>query len=177
MASRFDRAEEGCELGTVVGLVRAPTEIGRIPAAVWVVEKEQLQAQIACSTSTTASAQRGRRRSNRGCRMRRRDEHYVDDSTDSPRRRAAWSVLGARIAGAVFGGYVVTALAVAAAGALLMRLGLARAEAVVLAAMLGFLGYLVILLWGFSVARVARLWAGLVAAAGAFAGLLWWMQA
>lgn len=109
--------------------------------------------------------------------MRRRDEHYVDDSTDSPRRRAAWSVLGARIAGAVFGGYVVTALAVAAAGALLMRLGLARAEAVVLAAMLGFLGYLVILLWGFSVARVARLWAGLVAAAGAFAGLLWWMQA
>ena len=39
MASRFDRAEEGCELGTVVGLVRAPTEIGRIPAAVWVVEK------------------------------------------------------------------------------------------------------------------------------------------
>lgn len=81
-----------------------------------------------------------------------------------------------RILGAVAGGYGVTALAVAAAGALLARLGLARAEAVVLAAMLGFLVYLVILLWGFSVARVAKLWAGLAAAAAALAGLLWLMH-
>lgn len=81
-----------------------------------------------------------------------------------------------RVVGAVAGGYAVTALAVAAAGALLARLGLARAEAVVLAAMLGFLVYLVILLWGFSVARVARLWAGLAAAAAALDGLLWWMH-
>lgn len=84
--------------------------------------------------------------------------------------------LGLRVVGAVAGGYGVTALAVAAAGAALARLGMARAEAVVLATMLGFLGYLVILLWGFSVARVARLWAGLAAAAAAFAGLLWWMH-
>lgn len=84
--------------------------------------------------------------------------------------------VGLRILGAVAGGYALTALAVAAAGGVLARLGMARAEAVVLAAMLGFLGYLVILLWSFSVARVARLWAGLAAAAAALAGLLWWMH-
>lgn len=79
-----------------------------------------------------------------------------------------------RVLGTVAGGYGVTALAVAAAGALLARLGMARAEAVVLAAMLGFLVYLVILLWGFSVARVGGLWAGLAVAAAAFASLLLW---
>ena len=84
--------------------------------------------------------------------------------------------VGLRTVGAVAGGYAVTALAVAAAGALLPRLGIARAEAVVLAAMLGFLLYLAILLWGFSVARVTTLWAGLAVAAAALAGLLWWMH-
>lgn len=83
--------------------------------------------------------------------------------------------IGLRILGAVAGGYGVTALAVAAAGALLARLGMARAEAVVLAAMLGFFMYLALLLWGFSVARIATLWTGLLAAA-ALAGLLWGMR-
>lgn len=84
--------------------------------------------------------------------------------------------LGLRILGAMAGGYAVTALAVAAAGALLARLGMARAEAVPLAAMLGFLGYLVILLWGFSVARVGRLWLGLAASAVGLASLLLWLM-
>lgn len=41
-------AEEGRKLDTVVVVgSRVPTEISQIPAAVWVVEKEELQAQIA----------------------------------------------------------------------------------------------------------------------------------
>ena len=40
-----------------------------------------------------------------------------------------------RVTGAVAGGYAVTALGVTAAGAVLARLGMARSEAVVLAAM------------------------------------------
>ena len=69
-----------------------------------------------------------------------------------------------RVVGAVFGGYALTALAVATASAVLARLGMTRSEAVVLAAMLGFVLYLVLLLWAFSVKSTARLW--LVLAAG-----------
>jgi hypothetical protein len=83
--------------------------------------------------------------------------------------------IGLRILGAVAGGYAVTALAVAAAGALLARLGMARAEAVVLAAMLGFVAYLVLLLWSFSVKRVTRLWLVLAGGAVAMASLLLWL--
>jgi hypothetical protein len=81
-----------------------------------------------------------------------------------------------RVLGAVFGGYALTALTVASAGAALARLGMARSEAVVLAAMLGFVAYLVLLLWAFSVRSVARLWAMLAGGAVAMAGLLWLAQ-
>lgn len=81
-----------------------------------------------------------------------------------------------RILGAVVGGYAVTALAVAAAGALLARLGMARAEAVVLAAMLGFVAYLALLLWTFSMKSVTRLWAVLASSVAALAGVLWLMR-
>lgn len=81
-----------------------------------------------------------------------------------------------RVLGAVFGGYALTALMVAAAGAVMARLGMARSEAVVLAAMLGFLVYLALLLWGFSIAYVARLWATLALAAAALASVLWLMR-
>lgn len=77
-----------------------------------------------------------------------------------------------RLLGAVFGGYALTALAVAAAGAVLARLGMVRSEAVVLAAMLGFVVYLVLLLWAFSVKSVVRLWLALAASAAAMAVLL-----
>lgn len=63
-----------------------------------------------------------------------------------------------RVAGAVAGGYLVTALAVTTAGAALARLGMARSDAVVTAAMLGFIVYLLLLLWGFAVRSLARLW-------------------
>jgi hypothetical protein len=71
--------------------------------------------------------------------------------------------LGLRVLGAVFGGYALTALAVSTAGAVMARLGLTRSEAVVLAAMAGFLIYLGLLLWAFSVQSLARLWAALLA--------------
>jgi len=71
---------------------------------------------------------------------------------------------GLRIVGAVAGGYMLTALTVIAAGAVLARLGMARSEAVALSSMLGFVFYLALLLWAFSVRSIARLL--LVLAAG-----------
>ena len=73
-------------------------------------------------------------------------------------RLAGIASVGLRVLGAVCGGYALTALAVTAAGAVMARLGLARSEAVVLASMAGFLIYLGLLLWAFSVKSVARLW-------------------
>ena len=70
-----------------------------------------------------------------------------------------------RVLGAVGGGYTVTALAVTTAGAVLARLGMARSDAVVTAAMLGFIVYLLLLLWGFAVRSPARLWLSLAGSA------------
>lgn len=78
-----------------------------------------------------------------------------------------------RVLGAVAGGYALTALAVAALGAVMTQLGMARAEAVTLAAMLGFVLYLMLLLWSFSVKSGTRLWLTLAGGAAALAGLLW----
>lgn len=77
-----------------------------------------------------------------------------------------------RIVGGVLGGYGLSALLVALLAALLVQAGLSRSEAVVSAAMAGFLIYLVLLVWAFSVVRLRTLWAGLVAGAGAAYGLL-----
>ena len=78
-----------------------------------------------------------------------------------------------RVLGAVAGGYALTALAVAALGAVMTQLGMARAEAVTLAAMLGFVLYLMLLLWSFCVKSGTRLWLTLAGGAAALAGLLW----
>lgn len=88
---------------------------------------------------------------------------------DLYRNRAFDLVL--RLLGAVVGGYALTALTVAAAGAVLARLGMVPSEAVVLAAMLGFVVYLVLLLWAFSVRSVAWLWMALAAGGAAIAVL------
>jgi hypothetical protein len=77
-----------------------------------------------------------------------------------------------RLLGAVGGCYALTALTVAAAGALMTRLGMMRSDAVVLAAMLGFVVYLALLLWAFSVNSVARLWMALAAGGAAMAVFL-----
>lgn len=81
-----------------------------------------------------------------------------------------------RVLGAVAGGYALTALAVAALGAVMTQLGMARAEAVTLAAMLGFVIYLALLLWGFSAKSVARLWLTLAGGAAVLAGLPWFVR-
>lgn len=68
-----------------------------------------------------------------------------------------------RVLGAVGGGYALSAALVALLSAALPLTGLARSEAVVLAAMGGFVMYLLLLLWAFSVRSLARLWAVLAA--------------
>ena len=64
----------------------------------------------------------------------------------------------ARVVTAVIGGYGAASGIVGLLAVELPRLtGLARSEAVVLASMLGFLIYLVLLLWGFSERKLLRL--------------------
>lgn len=70
-----------------------------------------------------------------------------------------------RVTGAVAGGYAVAALAVTTAGAALARLGMARSDAVVTAAMLGFIVYLLLLLWGFAVRSLTRMYLSLAGGA------------
>jgi hypothetical protein len=72
-------------------------------------------------------------------------------------------LLAVRIGATIGGGYACTALVVTVGAALLARAGMARSEAVVLMAMLGFPLYLALLLWGFG-ARVRTLWLVLGAA-------------
>ena len=67
-----------------------------------------------------------------------------------------------RVLGGVAGAYALTAALVALLSAALPLTGLARSEAVVLAAMLGFVVYLLLLLWAFSVRSLKQLWAVLV---------------
>lgn len=77
-------------------------------------------------------------------------------------RRAAtrsWVRIVLRLIAALPGGYAFTAAVVALLATALPLLGLARSEAVVSAAMLGFVLYLLVLLWAFSVRSLARLWA------------------
>ncbi len=77
-------------------------------------------------------------------------------------RRAAarpWVRVVLRLIAALPGAYALTAALVALLAAALPLLGLARSEAVVSAAMLGFVLYLLVLLWAFSVRSLVRLWA------------------
>jgi len=69
-----------------------------------------------------------------------------------------------RVLGAIGGGYAFTAAAVAAASAALPLVGMSRSDAVVLAATLGFVLYLLVLLWAFSVRGLVRLWVTLAGA-------------
>lgn len=66
-----------------------------------------------------------------------------------------------RIVLALLGGYGASTSIVAALSAGLPFTGLPRSEGVVLASMLGFIIYLVLLIWGFSERRLWRLGAGL----------------
>ena len=92
---------------------------------------------------------------------------------DALYRLPAWLALALRVVGAIVGGYAVTALAVAACSAALAHAGMVRSEAVALCAMLGFVFYLVLALWAFSVRSVMRLWLVLGGLAALLAAL-WW---
>ncbi|MES2950144.1 MAG: iron uptake protein [Pseudomonadota bacterium] len=63
-----------------------------------------------------------------------------------------------RVTGAVLGSYGISAALVALLAVGLTAAGLARSEAVVTASLLGFVLYLVVVLWAFSVRSLARLW-------------------
>jgi len=80
-----------------------------------------------------------------------------------------------RVLGAVGGGYAFcTACAALLSVALPKLMGLPRSEAVVAAAMAGFVLYLVVLVWAFGVRSLLRLW-GLLAGGTALAyGLAYW---
>ena len=92
-----------------------------------------------------------------------------------PLRRAAarpWVRILLRLIAALPGAYAFTAALVAVLAAALPLLGLARSEAVVSAAMLGFVLYLLVLLWTFSVRSLVRLWAVLAGGTALACGLL-----
>ncbi len=88
--------------------------------------------------------------------------------TGSPPAGAAthwWHVLP-RVVVAVVGGYAVSASVVTLLAVLLPRaLGMARSEAVFLSAMLGFVVYLIALLWAFVERQMWRLWTVLLGGA------------
>ena len=80
-----------------------------------------------------------------------------------------------RVVAAVGGGFGVTSLAVPVTAGLLVRSGLPDAEAVVAAALAGFLVYLAVLTWGLACPSVLRLVGVLVSCAGALAALWHWL--
>ena len=80
-----------------------------------------------------------------------------------------------RVLAAVFGGYLVAALA---SVTLTLWLPLNRAEAVVTGMTVSFLVYLVAVLWCFACRNAARAWLGVMVPSvefAALAGVGWWM--
>ncbi|MEM1096270.1 MAG: iron uptake protein [Bacteroidota bacterium] len=63
-----------------------------------------------------------------------------------------------RVLLAVVGGYLLTEAVVSLLAAMLAAVGMVRSEAVVLSMMLGFVIYLLLLLWAFAERRLLRLW-------------------
>jgi len=74
---------------------------------------------------------------------------------------------------AVAGGYAATALGVMGLAVCLVRWGMIRSDAVVVAAMLGFPAYLAVLMWALACTSLRRLAAGLGIWTVTFALLVW----
>ena len=88
------------------------------------------------------------------------------------RRSFGWALPVDRVLLAVLGGYAASAgLTMAAASVALPLAGMARSEGVVIASMLGFLIYLVLLIWGSGERRLWRLALGMGVATGGGLGL------
>lgn len=73
----------------------------------------------------------------------------------------AWLGIAWRLVLTIGGGYATTSAVVAGLSIVLSRAGLQSSEAVVLASMLGFVVYLLLLLWGLSEQKPVRLVFGL----------------
>ncbi|WP_198970990.1 iron transporter [Xylophilus sp. ASV27] len=67
-------------------------------------------------------------------------------------------VLTARLIGAIAGGYAITAALMLLISRLAHLAGATRSDAVMLSVLLGFVLYGVVLIWAFSVRRLAPLW-------------------
>lgn len=91
---------------------------------------------------------------------------------DPGKATAAWRrwLIVVRLFVLIAGGYAASSALVAGAVPALVRAGLERSEAVVLASMCGIGFYLALLIWGFSQMQLTRLALGLTFAGGA--GLL-----
>lgn len=82
-----------------------------------------------------------------------------------------------RILGAVFGGYALSAAAVAvAAVALPLWFAVPRGDAALAASMAGFLLYLSVLLWAFAERQVWKVWLVLWGGAAAGSALVQWLS-
>lgn len=91
----------------------------------------------------------------------------------APRMPTAALAAATRATVAVAGGYGATALAVQALASGLARCGMAPAEAVACAALLGFPGYLALLMWALPCPSLARLLRALGLACALLAGAGW----
>ncbi len=89
----------------------------------------------------------------------------------------AWINVLARVVLATLGGYAASAGIVAALSATMPLTGMSRSEGVVLASMLGFIVYLVLLLWSFAERRLWRLGFVLAFLAGGGFGFAYLMGA
>lgn len=78
-----------------------------------------------------------------------------------------------RLIAAIPAGYALSAAALTVMGALLTRFGMLRSEAVVLSTMLGFVFYLMLLIWAFAERSLARLWVGIAGGLAVCASVLW----
>ena len=74
----------------------------------------------------------------------------------APDRSGQWWVISLRLLAVIGGGYLASSALVAGLARALSHLGLARTEGVVLASMLGFVIYLLILVLGFARQRLMR---------------------
>lgn len=81
--------------------------------------------------------------------------------------------IAARLAGAVPLGYAFISVLATLLGAIVSAMGVAKADAVVLCGMTGFVMYLVWLIWAFSARSVALVYIVALVAGSVSAGLIW----
>ncbi|MCH2393942.1 hypothetical protein [Oceanibaculum sp.] len=92
------------------------------------------------------------------------------------RRIGAGLLLAFRLLSIVVGGYFLSAALTALGAAGLVSLGMDRSEAVVLMSMLGFIIYLLVLIWAFAERRLPRLLAVTLGGTAVGHGLVYWLS-